>query len=224
MNVWQKFFSTGWTRIQMHQFSINNIIPDVLTVGLDEAGRGPLAGAVVAAAVILPLHCSLSKLGLNKLNDSKKLSEKTRLELFPLIKKNSVAWSIAWADCEEVDAINILQASLLAMRRSLLGLRINAQQILVDGNKLPTLPSSWESTPAHAIIKGDSLVPAISAASVLAKVTRDKMLYKLHENYPEYGFAQHKGYPTKAHLAMLTEYGPCPVHRHSYAPVKNCCV
>jgi len=207
----------------VQQIKHKNFVPDVLSVGLDEAGRGPLAGAVVAAAVILPLNYCLSELGLKKLNDSKKMSDKARRELFPVIQKNSLAWSIAWADCEEVDAINILQASLLAMRRCLLGLSIKAGQILVDGNKLPHLPEFWETTPAQAIVNGDSLVPEISAASVLAKVTRDNMLYKLHENYPEYGFAQHKGYPTKAHLARLSELGPCPVHRYSFRPVKKCC-
>lgn len=206
----------------MQPLDLGFIDSNILAAGVDEAGRGPLAGAVVAAAVILPRNCSLQELGLSQLTDSKKLTEKKREQLFPIIQNQAVAWAIAWADCEEIDSINILQASLLAMRRSLLGLPVQAAQVLVDGNKLPRLPETWEKTSAHAIIKGDLLVPAISAASVLAKVTRDRMLVNLHEKYPNYGFAQHKGYPTKAHLAMLSEYGSCPVHRQSFAPVKNC--
>ena len=192
-----------------------------LAVGLDEAGRGPLAGAVVAAAVILPKNKSLEEMGLSELTDSKKLTEKKREKLFPIIQKQALAWAIAWADHQEIDALNILQASLLAMTRSLQDLPIIAEQILVDGNKLPAIPNGWEDSEAYAVVKGDSLVPAISAASVLAKVTRDRQLLDLHEKHPIYGFAQHKGYPTKAHLAMLLEHGPCPQHRRSFAPVKK---
>ncbi len=197
------------------------IDPNKLAVGLDEAGRGPLAGAVVAAAVILPMHKTLQEMGLAELTDSKKLTEKKRERLFPIIQNQALAWAIAWADHTEIDAINILHASLLSMTRSLQELPLIAEQILVDGNKLPAIPNGWEKSQAYAIVKGDSLVPAISAASVLAKVTRDKQLLDLHEKYPNYGFAQHKGYPTKAHLAMLEEYGPCPEHRRSFAPVKK---
>ena len=206
----------------MQTIDLSFINPNLTAAGVDEAGRGPLAGCVVAAAVILPINVSLSDMGLSQLTNSKKLTEKKREYLFPLIKEQAMAWSVAWADCHEIDSINILQASLLAMRRSLQGLSIQARQVLVDGNKLPTLPEDWVQTSAHAIVKGDLLVPAISAASVLAKVTRDHMCLEMHEKYPEYGFAQHKGYPTKAHLAMLAEHGPCPQHRRSFAPVRNC--
>lgn len=206
----------------MSKVDLSFINSDVLAAGVDEAGRGPLAGAVVAAAVILPVNVSLAELGLSQLTDSKKLSEKKREILFPIIKQQALAWAIAWSDCKEIDSINILQASLLAMTRSLQALPMQAAQVLVDGNKLPHLPEDWTETSAHAIVKGDLLVPSISAASVLAKVTRDHMLFEMHEKYPEYGFAQHKGYPTQAHLAMLSKYGPCPEHRQSFAPVRNC--
>jgi len=192
-----------------------------LAVGLDEAGRGPLAGNVVSAAVIFPKNITLEKMGLTELTDSKKLTEKKRERLFPIIQKQALAWSIAWANPVEIDELNILQASLLSMTRSLQELPILAEQILVDGNKLPSVPKAWSSAQSYAIVKGDSLVPCISAASVLAKVTRDRQLMDLHEKYPNYGFAQHKGYPTKAHLAMLFEHGPCPEHRRSFAPVRK---
>lgn len=208
-------------RTDYSNIDISFIDPSKLAVGLDEAGRGPLAGAVVAAAVIFPKNKSLEEMGLQELTDSKKLTESKRERLFPIIQEQALAWSIAWADHTEIDAINILQASLLSMTRSLQNLPINAEQILVDGNKLPAIPAGWEKSEAYAIVKGDSLVPAISAASVLAKVTRDHQLLELHEKYPNYGFAQHKGYPTKAHLAMLVEHGPCPEHRRSFAPVKK---
>ncbi|NNC97843.1 MAG: ribonuclease HII [Gammaproteobacteria bacterium] len=205
----------------MQTFELDFIQSNSLQVGLDEAGRGPLAGAVVAAAVIFPINLDLRKAGLGELNDSKKLTEHKRNSLFPVITREALAWSVAWSDREEIDSINILQASLLAMRRCLLALPFTASQVLVDGNKLPRLPQAWKHADGHAIIKGDSKVPVISAASVLAKVTRDKMCLDMHENYPDYGFAQHKGYPTKAHLAMLRECGPCPQHRQSFAPLKH---
>jgi len=160
-------------------------------------------------------------MGLDKLTDSKKLTQNQREALFPVIQQQAVDWVIASADCEEIDDINILQASLLAMHRSLSGLVTVPKQVLVDGNKLPCLPNAWVNCHAEAIVKGDSKVPAISAASVLAKVARDQMLRNLHEKYPQYGFAGHKGYPTKAHRAMLVEHGPCPEHRKSFAPVRN---
>lgn len=206
----------------MQQTDIEFIRSDLLCAGVDEAGRGPLAGPVVAATVILPINYSLSELGLSELTDSKKLSQVKRDALFPLIKQHALAWGIACANREEIDKINILQASLLAMSRSLSELDTQPQQILIDGNKLPILPKHLSHIEAHAIVKGDSKVPAISAASVLAKVTRDRILMEMHEKYPEYGFAQHKGYPTKAHLAMLSEHGPCPEHRQSFKPVKDC--
>lgn len=191
-----------------------------LLAGLDEAGRGPLAGPVVAAVVILPIK-SLKKMGLEKLNDSKKLTAQQREALIMPIKQHAVAWAVAWADSHEVDSINILNASLLAMRRCLLSLPISPQRIIVDGNKVPDLPCELACCGIEALIKGDALVPAISAASVLAKVARDEQLQRLHEKYPEYNFKQHKGYPTPAHLAMLKKRGPCRVHRYSFTPVKN---
>lgn len=200
--------------------------PRELLAGVDEAGRGPLAGAVVAAAVILPKELSTLE-DLEKrddefklLTDSKKMTEEHRETLFPLIQENAVAWAIAWASEKEIDDINILQASLLAMTRSIIELSVKPNTILVDGNKLPSLPKEWQDCYLDAVVKGDSKIPAISAASVLAKVTRDRQLHDLHEKYPVYNFKQHKGYPTKAHLAMLEEHGPCPAHRQSFAPVK----
>lgn len=206
----------------MKKIDLSFIDSNILAAGVDEAGRGPLAGPVVAAAVIFPLNFCLSKMGLQELDDSKKLKESTRQRLFPIIKQSALAWAVAWADRKEIDSVNILQATMLAMHRSLLRLDIRAGQVLVDGNKLPALPDNWTNASAHAIVKGDQLVPAISAASVLAKVTRDNMLVEMHKKYPEYGFEQHKGYPTKVHLAMLSKYGPCPHHRRSFAPVRNC--
>jgi len=200
--------------------------PRELLAGVDEAGRGPLAGNVVAAAVILPRDLSTREDLMKRkdefsfLTDSKKMNERQREKLFPLIKKNALAWAIAWSNHKEIDAINILQASLLAMQRSIVKLKVKPRTILVDGNKLPTLPKTFNDCYLEAVVKGDSKIPAISAASVLAKVTRDRQLTALHEKYPIYNFKQHKGYPTKAHLAMLEEHGPCPEHRFSFAPVK----
>lgn len=200
--------------------------PRDLVAGVDEAGRGPLAGAVVAAAVILPRELSTREALLKRdddfalLTDSKKMTEKQRERLFPLIQDKAIAWAIAWANHEEIDDINILQASLLAMSRSLDALDVMPKTILIDGNKLPKLSRKFSDCHVDAVVKGDSKIPAISAASVLAKVTRDRQLVALHEKYPMYNFKQHKGYPTKAHLAMLEEHGPCPEHRFSFAPVK----
>lgn len=182
--------------------------------GVDEAGRGPLAGAVFAAAVILnperPIH---------GLADSKKLSEKKRDALAIEIKQHALAWAIASSSVEEIDAINILQASLLAMKRAIEAMQVSfgvtPDLVQVDGNKCPKI-----SLPCEAIVKGDSKVQAISAASILAKTARDADLYLLDQQYPMYGFAQHKGYPTAAHMALLQEHGVSPVHRRSYAPVK----
>lgn len=182
-----------------------------LVAGVDEVGRGPLAGPVVAAAVILdPLR------PIEGLMDSKKLSVKRREELSAIIKQQALAWSIGRAEVEEIDRINILQASLLAMQRAVESLATQPQMALVDGNKLPDL-----KCPAEAIIKGDSLVPAISAASIIAKVARDKEMLELDEQYPGYGLAKHKGYPTKVHLQALKELGVSPIHRVSYRPVKE---
>ncbi len=177
--------------------------------GTDEAGRGPIAGPVVAAAVILdPLR------PIAGINDSKKLSEKRRQALSDEIKQNALYWAIAQCDADEIDAINILQASLLAMKRAVEALPVQPSEVLVDGNKLPKL-----QVPARAIIGGDGLELCIGAASILAKVERDRQLLAWHQRYPQYNFAQHKGYPTAAHLAALVEYGVCPLHRRSFAPV-----
>jgi len=176
---------------------------------VDEAGRGPLAGPVVAAAVILDdLH------PIAGLADSKKLTAARREALFDEIRAKALCCSIAEASVEEIDRLNILQATLLAMRRAVLGLRLKPKMVLVDGNRLPTL-----DMPAEAIVKGDALVPAISAASILAKVHRDRWCVQVDEQYPQYGFAGHKGYGTAVHMAALREYGACIHHRRSFAPV-----
>ena len=181
-----------------------------LIAGVDEAGRGPLAGPVVAAAVILDDRQPIRGLG-----DSKVISPRRRERLFDEIRAKALACCIAEASVEEIDRLNILQATLLAMRRAVEGLRLVPQRVLVDGNRLPTL-----KVPAAAIVKGDALVPAISAASILAKVHRDRLCLALHDSWPAYGFAAHKGYPTADHLAALRQHGACPVHRRSYAPVR----
>ena len=182
--------------------------------GVDEAGRGPLAGPVVAAAVILdPAH------PIRGLADSKVLLPAVRERLSEKIRARALAWSIAWADREEIDAINILQATLLAMRRALLGLRIAPDEIQVDGNRCPSLDGLTLRCGMLPIVKGDARVPAISAASILAKTFRDAQMRNLHELYPQYGFAAHKGYCTRAHLTALDMHGACPLHRRSFAPV-----
>lgn len=179
--------------------------------GVDEVGRGPLIGSVVTAAVILP-----DDFNLPGLTDSKQLSEKRRLALVEQIQQQAIAWCIAEATSEEVDALNVLQASLLAMRRAVEGLSVQPEGVWVDGNRCP----KGLSMPCQAIVKGDLTVPAISAASILAKVARDAKMQQLHEAYPQYGFDQHKGYPTKAHFAVLAQYGALPEHRRSFAPVQ----
>lgn len=188
-----------------------------LICGVDEAGRGPLAGAVYAAAVILNPEKSIRGLA-----DSKKLSEKRRDALALEIKEHAFAWAIAYSTVEEIDELNILQASLLAMKRAVESVQASLVEIAplnllvqVDGNQRPKI-----SLPCEAIVKGDSKVQAISAASILAKTARDAALYDLDRQYPMYGFAQHKGYPTAAHIALLRQHGVSPVHRRSYAPVK----
>ena len=180
-----------------------------LVAGVDEAGRGPLAGPVVAAAVILD-----DLKPIKGLNDSKKLSEKRREKLYDEILANALCCSIAEASVQEIDQFNILQATLLAMRRAVDGLRLKPVKVLVDGNRLPVL-----DVRAEAIVQGDALVPAISAASILAKVHRDRMCAQLHAQYPQYGFDRHKGYGTAEHLKALAEHGPSPWHRSSFAPV-----
>ncbi len=186
----------------------------ILICGVDEAGRGPLAGGVYAAAVILDANNPIEDLA-----DSKKLSEKKRDFLSAEIKQKALAWGIASCTCQEIDEINILQASLLAMKRAIEAMQaqfnVVPDLVQVDGNKTPKI-----SLPCEAIVQGDSKVQAISAASILAKVARDAELYELDKLYPQYGFAQHKGYPSPAHLLALQTYGICPEHRLSYGPVK----
>ena len=183
-----------------------------LIAGVDEVGRGPLVGAVVTAAVILDPSNPIEGLA-----DSKKLSEKKRLALAAEIKQKALAWALGRAEAEEIDKLNILQASLLAMTRAVQALRIRPQFVLLDGNKIP----NDLDIPAQAVVKGDSLVAEISAASILAKVARDQEMEELDRQYPEYAFAQHKGYPTKLHLEKLTALGPLPQHRRSFAPVRK---
>ncbi len=187
---------------------------EFLICGVDEAGRGPLAGGVYAAAVILDVNNPIEGLA-----DSKKLSEKKRDFLSAEIKTKALAWGIASCTCQEIDEINILQASLLAMKRAIEAMQaqfnITPNLVQVDGNKPPKI-----SLPCETIVQGDSKVQAISAASILAKVARDAELYELDKIYPQYGFAQHKGYPAPKHLLALQAYGICPQHRLSYAPVK----
>ncbi len=178
--------------------------------GVDEAGRGPLAGPVVAAAVMLD-----ELQPIKGLRDSKILSERTRERLFDEIRAKSLCCCIAQASVEEIDRLNILQATLLAMQRAVAGLRLKPSKVLVDGNRLPEL-----TVPAEAIVKGDTKVAAISAASILAKVYRDRLCVSMHETYPQYGFATHKGYPTTEHLNALREHGACDWHRRSFAPVR----
>jgi ribonuclease HII len=182
-----------------------------IVAGVDEAGRGPLAGPVVIAAVVLDPDKPL-----DGLDDSKKLSEKRREALFPLIVERSLAWTVVAIEVDEIDRINILQATMLGMSRAVEQLVPSPSLALIDGNRAPALTCA-----VRTIVGGDSLEPAISAASVLAKVTRDRLMKKLHIDYPDYGFDRHKGYPTADHLARLIRYGPCPIHRRSFAPVKR---
>ncbi len=183
----------------------------ILICGVDEAGRGPLAGPVSASAVILDASRPIEGLA-----DSKKLSAKQRDRLAPIIRERALAWAVAYAEVDEIDQLNILQATLLAMRRAVLALHTAPQQVLVDGLYCPPT-----GIPSLAIVKGDSKVAAISAASILAKTARDELMLQLHERYPQYGFAEHKGYPTAAHLAALREYGVSEVHRRSFRPVRE---
>lgn len=186
------------------QWDMNGLI-----AGVDEAGRGPLAGPVVAAAVILDdLH------PIKGLADSKKLTARKRELLYDEIRAKALCCAVAQASVQEIDALNILQATLLAMRRAVEGLRLAPKLVLVDGNRLPVLPMR-----AEAIVKGDALVAAISAASILAKVTRDRWCLEIDQQYPAYGFAQHKGYGTALHVAALQAHGACPEHRTTFRPV-----
>ncbi len=182
-----------------------------LIAGVDEVGRGPLVGAVVTAAVILDPANPITGLA-----DSKKLSEKRRLALYDEIKDKALAWSLGRAEPEEIDQLNILHATMLAMQRAVAGLSIQPDYVLIDGNRCPAL-----AMPSQAVVKGDSLVAEISAASIIAKVSRDQEMTELDLLFPQYGFAQHKGYPTALHMEKLTQYGVTPHHRRSFAPVRN---
>jgi ribonuclease HII len=183
--------------------------------GVDEAGRGPLAGPVVAAAVILDPSRPVRGLA-----DSKVLEPEERERLAVLIRARSLCYSVAWADAEEIDSINILQATMLAMRRSLLGLRIPPQQVVVDGNRCPCPDGLGFECLFEAVIKGDAKVPSISAASILAKTTRDALMRELDGRYPGFSLSGHKGYPTPTHVAALEALGPSPLHRRSFSPVR----
>ncbi|NOJ67650.1 ribonuclease HII [Acinetobacter indicus] len=180
--------------------------------GVDEAGRGPLVGTVVAAAVILDPNNPIAGL-----NDSKKLSEKKREKLFIEIQEKALAWAIAEASPAEIDELNILQASLLAMRRAVEALQVQPDQVLVDGNKIP----QGLNMPCEAVVGGDALHAEISAASILAKVTRDRQMLELDQKFPQFGFAKHKGYPTKAHFEAIALYGVTTEHRRSFGPVRK---
>ncbi|MBI5717316.1 MAG: ribonuclease HII [Burkholderiales bacterium] len=184
-----------------------------LVAGVDEAGRGPLAGPVIAAAVILDELRPIKGLA-----DSKVLTARRRERLFDEVRARALCVCIAEASVEEIDRLNILGATLLAMQRAVAGLRLTPHRVVVDGNRLPTLPM-----PAAGVIKGDAKVPAISAASILAKVQRDRLCEVLHESWPAYGFDGHKGYATPSHLQALREHGACPAHRRSFAPVRAAC-
>lgn len=188
-----------------------------LVAGVDEAGRGPLAGPVVAAAVILD-----DSQPIDGLADSKVLAPARRECLAAEIRLHSVAWGVGWADAAEIDALNILQATFLAMRRALVALRTPPAHVVFDGDRCPDLGGLALACSVEAVIGGDSTVPGISAASILAKTARDEFMCRLEVQYPGYGFAGHKGYPTAAHVAALRRLGPSPVHRRSYAPVQSC--
>jgi ribonuclease HII len=193
------------------QISLDELRALHLIAGVDEAGRGPLAGPVIAAAVILDINNPIEGL-----TDSKKLSEKRRESVAKDIKEKALAWSVGRAEVEEIDAINILQASLLAMQRAVANLSIKPMEVMVDGNRCPRL-----ECPVKAIVKGDLLIPVIGAASIIAKVTRDHEMMQLHKLYPGYGLDGHKGYPTKKHLQALEQLGVSPIHRRTFGPVKN---
>lgn len=183
--------------------------------GVDEAGRGPLAGPVIAAAVLMEPTQSIAGV-----KDSKLLGPSRREALAAVIRRQAIGWSIGRADVAEIDEINILEASLLAMRRAVIGLAVPPDHVRIDGNRCPQFdePCSWVS---DAIVGGDRICPVIGAASILAKVHRDQLMLRLHGVYPQYGFDRHKGYPTPAHLEALQEFGPCPQHRRSFRPVRE---
>ena len=195
---------------QAESYDLNGLV-----AGIDEAGRGPLAGPVAAAAVVLDPARPI-----DGLQDSKKLSAAKREALADEIRQRSIAWSVAWADPAEIDALNILQATFLAMRRAILGLGVMPGCVKVDGNRLPDLCFAGQEIRGEAIVGGDARVASISAASILAKTVRDRMMLELDRIYPCYEFARHKGYGTAVHRARLTEFGPCREHRFTFAPIK----
>lgn len=209
-NKYSKAEQAALNKIAMQQAALLWDIPG-LVAGVDEAGRGPLAGPVVAAAVILDVQNPIKGL-----TDSKKLTPLRREAFFDEIRAKALCCSIATASVEEIDQLNILQATLLAMRRAVEGLRLTPFRVLVDGNRLPVLRIQ-----AEAIVKGDALVPAISAASILAKVHRDRLCADMDQRYPHYGFGKHKGYGTAEHLAALQAHGACEQHRKTFRPVTN---
>lgn len=186
-----------------------------LVAGIDEVGRGPLAGPVVTAAVILA-----DPGGIDGLDDSKKLTEKMRNRLAGEIHRHSLAWAIAWADAAEIDCLNILQATMLAMRRAILGLPVLPALVRIDGNRLPDLRLSGQHVRGEAVIGGDGKIATISAASIIAKVARDAMMRRMDKQFPGYGFAQHKGYGTAEHLRNIERLGPCQQHRRSFRPLR----
>jgi len=190
-----------------------------LIAGVDEAGRGPLAGPVVAAVVILPSSVVRIPSLVKEINDSKKLSAKKREELFIKIKKDAVCVGVGISSREEIDEINILQATLLAMRRAVENLKKKPDYIIVDGKQVPFISSF--TIPQRSIVRGDSCCSSIAAASIIAKVTRDRLMMQFALRYPQYKFEKHKGYPTKEHIRILREFGPCEIHRRSFGPVKK---
>jgi ribonuclease HII len=192
-----------------------NLVRDGLRAGVDEAGRGPLAGPVVASAVILD-----PRRRIRGIRDSKVIEPQEREELAIKIRSSAIAWSVAWADVEEIDNLNILQATYLAMRRALLGLRVRPAHVQIDGDRCPSFVGLSLECSFEAIVDGDARRICIGAASILAKVTRDAMMVGLDALYPQYGFASHKGYSTPEHFAALEKYGPSPIHRRSFEPVR----
>jgi ribonuclease HII len=186
-------------------------LPPFLEAGVDEAGRGPLAGPVVVAAVILPANYQL-----DALDDSKRLTARKREHLAPQIENQAIAWAVEFVEVDEIDEVNILQATMNGMQRAVENLNPSAQLALIDGNRAPLL-----SCEVKTVVGGDALIPSISAASVLAKVYRDRLMLSMHSQYPGYGFDRHKGYPTAHHLERLKILGPCPIHRKSFAPVRR---
>jgi len=189
---------------------------DDLVAGIDEAGRGPLAGPVVAAAVILDRARPIEGL-----KDSKLLSASQRERLARVIRERALSWSVAWADAAEIDALNILRATMLAMRRAMLGLAVVPAGVQIDGNRLPDLRLRDRQLIGEAVVRGDSNIPAISAASIIAKTARDHIMIRMDRMYPNYGFARHKGYGTATHRECLQKHGPCEQHRKSFRPVRQ---